>query len=115
MTIDTSGTYGTLSLIKDGSTYTPCVSWLNSEGTSNGVKYALLRDVDCGDAGKKELWDVQVVPAVKGNYVVGGETVYTEGRNGWTATEGGVSTGDCDAIIGYNTGRMDVLFLKSAK
>ncbi|MDE5613801.1 MAG: hypothetical protein K2I74_04030, partial [Treponemataceae bacterium] len=115
MTIDTSGTYGTLSLIKDGSTYTPCVSWLNSEGTSNGVKYALLRDVDCGDADKKELWDVQVVPAVKGNYVVGGETVYTEGRNGWTATEGGVSTGDCDAIIGYNTGRMDVLFLKSAK
>ena len=115
MTIDTSGTYGTLSLIKDGSTYTPCVSWLNSEGTSNGVKYALLRDVDCGDADKKELWDVQVVPAVKGNYVVGGETVYTEGNKGWSASEDGVNTKDCDAIIGYNTGRMDVLFLKSAK
>ncbi|MBD5428902.1 MAG: hypothetical protein HDR39_06205 [Treponema sp.] len=115
MTIDTSGTYGTLSLIKDGSTYTPCVSWLNSEGTSNGVKYALLRDVDCGDTGTKKLWDVQVVPAVKGNYVVGGETVYTEGNKGWTATEDTVPTKDCDAIIGYNTGRMDVLFLKSAK
>lgn len=125
--IDTSGTYGTLSLIKstsgDTTTYIPCVSWLNSEGTANGVKYAVLRDVDTGATkdGKvsngepevKSAWDTMIVPAVEGHFISGGEYVYVEGNPGsWSVTDG-VSTGECDAIIGYNTGRMDVLFLKS--
>lgn len=136
MTVDTSGTYGTLSLIRSGTgtyTYTPCVSWLNSEGTANGVKYAVLRTVDQGAAAtsaddgtvtlnelqETSLWDTMIVPAVKGNFVTGGEYIYTEGFNGWTANSSdvtdSVNTADCDAIIGYNTGRMDVLFLKSEK
>ncbi|MBR4449852.1 MAG: hypothetical protein IKS30_06580, partial [Treponema sp.] len=120
MKIDTSGTYGTLSLIRSGTgtyTYTPCVSWLNSEGTANGVKYALLRTVDIGGGETASRWDTMIVPAVSGNYVTGGEYIYTEGYNGWTANSANitdsVNTAKCDAIIGYNTGRMDVLFLKS--
>ena len=120
MTIDTSGTYGTLSLIRSGTdtySYTPCVSWLNSEGTANGVKYAILRSVDKGDNNIASLWDTMIVPAVKGNFVTGGEYIYTEGFNGWTENSAditdSVNTAECDAIIGYNTGRMDVLFLKS--
>ena len=117
MTIDSSGTYGTLSVMKTDSGYVPCVSWLNSEGTANGVKYALLRNVDTGDGNTESLWDVQIVPAVVdgGNhYVTGGELVYVEGKSGsWNATEDGVSMGDCDAVVGFNTGRMDVVFLKS--
>ena len=134
MTIDSSGTYGTLSVMNTGTTedpvYVPCVSWLNSEGTANGVKYALLRDVDTGSGSTESLWDVQIVPAVVdvdgGNhYVSGGELVYVEGKSGsWEAiedsgsgeaTEGSVSMGDCDAVVGFNTGRMDVVFLKSEK
>ena len=53
-----------------------------------------------------------IVPAVKGNYVTGGEYVYVEGNSGSWNTTDDVATGACDAIIGYNTGRMDVLFLK---
>lgn len=123
MTIDSSGTYGTLSVMNTGTTedpvYVPCVSWLNSEGTANGVKYALLRDVDTGSGSTESLWDVQIVPAVVdgGNhYVSGGELVYVEGKSGsWSATEDSVSMGDCDAVVGFNTGRMDVVFLKSEK
>lgn len=125
MVVDTSGTYGTLSLIRSGSsgsyTYTPCVSWLNSEGTANGVKYAVLRDVDTGASSGDEIetvsaWDTMIVPAVQGNYVSGGELVYVEGKSGsWSAAEDSVNTADCDAVVGYNTGRMDVLFLKTEK
>ena len=130
MTIDSSGTYGTLSVMNTGTAeepvYVPCVSWLNSEGTENGVKYALLRNVDIGvdvDTGAvktESRWDVQIVPAVKDHYVSGGELVYVEGKSGsWNATEDSdenkVSMGDCDAVVGFNTGRMDVVFLKSEK
>ncbi|SJZ75670.1 hypothetical protein SAMN02745152_01162, partial [Treponema berlinense] len=119
MTIDSSGTYGTLSVMKTDSGYVPCVSWLNSEGTANGVKYALLRDVDTGNGKTESLWDVQIVPAVVdgGNhYVSGGELVYVEGKSGsWSVKEDGVSMADCDSVVGFNTGRMDVVFLKSEK
>ncbi len=123
MTIDSSGTYGTLSVMNTGTAenpvYVPCVSWLNSEGTANGVKYAHLRDVDTGDGNTESLWDVQIVPAVVdgGNhYVTGGELVYVEGKSGsWNTTEDSVSMGDCDSVVGFNTGRMDVVFLKSEK
>ncbi len=120
MTIDSSGTYGTLSVMNTDSGYVPCVSWLNSEGTASGVKYALLRNVDTGDGNTESLWDVQIVPAVvssDGNhYVSGGELVYVEGKSGsWNATEDDVSMADCDSVVGFNTGRMDVVFLKSEK
>ena len=119
MTIDSSGTYGTLSVMNVNGSYVPCVSWLNSEGTENGVKYALLRDVDTGNGITKNLWDVQIVPAVVdggSHYVSGGELVYVEGKSGsWSVTEDGVSMADCDAVVGFNTGRMDVVFLKSEK
>lgn len=119
MTIDSSGTYGTLSVMNVNGSYVPCVSWLNSEGTANGVKYALLRNVDTGNENTESLWDVQIVPAVVdgGNhYVSGGELVYVEGKSGsWNATEDSVSMGDCDSVVGFNTGRMDVVFLKSEK
>ena len=128
MEIDSSGTYGTLSVMKTGTAeepvYVPCVSWLNSEGTENGVKYALLRDVDTGKEKPESLWDVQIVPAVKDHYVSGGELVYVEGKAaGWKVPndkgeivkEDGVSMADCDAVVGFNTGRMDVVFLKSEK
>ena len=101
-------------MIHSGTTYTPCVSFLNSEGTANGVKYSILRNVDTGN-GTSEVWDTMIVPAVSGNYVTGGEYIYTEGNSGSWNTTYEVATADCDAIIGYNTGRMDVLFLKSEK
>ena len=119
MVIETSGTYGTLSLMNNNGTYVPCVAFLNSEGTANGVKYSLLRNVDTGAAKPEKLWDTMVVPAVVsgGNhYVTGGELVYVEGKSGsWNVTDDGVNTADCDAIVGFNTGRMDVVFLKSEK
>ena len=120
--VDNSGTYATISVIKKDTTYVPCISWLNSEGTANGVKYALLRDVDIGvdvDTGAvktESRWDVQIVPAVKDHYVSGGELVYVEGKSGsWDSEEDNVSMADCDAVVGFNTGRMDVVFLKSEK
>lgn len=127
MVIETSGTYGTLSLMKDGTDYVPCVAFLNSEGTANGVKYSLLRDVDTGlrdedtgDAILEKLWDTMVVPAVvsggENHYITGGELVYVEGKSGlWDVENDGVDTAECDAIVGFNTGRMDVVFLKSEK
>ena len=124
MVIETSGTYGTLSLMKDDTNYVPCVAFLNSEGTANGVKYSLLRNVDTGD-GTKALWDTMIVPAVisggENHYITGGELVYVEGKSGsWSVTQdkdtvNEVNTADCDAIVGFNTGRMDVVFLKSEK
>lgn len=127
MMIDSAGTYATISLQKSGGDYIPCVAFLNSEGTENGVKYSVLRTVDLGgevdsdgkvgsNIKKAEYWDTMIVPAVSGNYVSGGEFIFVEGKSGsWNQSEGGVATGECDAIVGYNTGRMDVLFLKSKK
>ena len=124
MVIETSGTYGTLSLMNNNDTYVPCVAFLNSEGTANGVKYSLLRNVDTGllneDTGDttEALWDTMVVPAVvsggENHYITGGELVYVEGKSGlWDVEDDGVNTKECDAIVGFNTGRMDVVFLKS--
>ena len=119
MLIESSGTYGTLSIMKEGTGYVPCVAFLNSEGTANGVKYSILRNVDTGKEKPESRWDTMIVPAVisGGNhYVSGGELVYVEGKSGsWSTTDDGVEMADCDAVVGFNTGRMDVVFLKSKK
>jgi hypothetical protein len=66
-----------------------------------------------------------IVPAVisgdENHFITGGELVYVEGKSGsWSEiqnkdTVNEVNTADCDAIVGFNTGRMDVVFLKSEK
>ncbi|WP_407425167.1 beta strand repeat-containing protein [Treponema sp.] len=118
-TIDTTGTYPTLSLI--GTDNTPCVSYLNKAKTYNGIKYAVKRIVDSTES--SAVWDTEIIPAVvedsTNHYAVGGNLTYVEGnyQGKWSSSvsEDGVTVSDCDAAIGFQTDRMDVVFLKSEK
>lgn len=120
---DTTGTYGTISLLNGT---TPVVSYLNAEESETGVKFAILREVDKGNGVTENAFDAMVVPTVVGNNVVGENLVSVTANNGHWGTnvsEGGVDSGDTgsqtailmdkvDAVVGYQSTRFDVLFLK---
>ena len=110
-TIDKNGslTYGTISVVKHGNSYRPCVSYLNSEETDSAIKYATLITLD-----GEEVWDYHIVPAVKGRYAVSENTIQVAGNSGeWSETQDTVRLSDCSSLIGYLTEGMDVVFLKS--
>ena len=110
-TIDENGslTYGTISVVKHGDSYRPCVSYLNSEETDSAIKYATLITLD-----GEEVWDYHIVPAVKGRYAVSENTIQVAGNSGeWSVTQDTVLLSDCSSLIGYLTEGMDVVFLKS--
>lgn len=121
---DTTGTYGTISLLNGT---TPVVSYLNAEESETGVKYAILREVDKGNSIKENAFDAMVVPTVVGNNVVGENLVSVTANNGkWSASEGGTSSDDTgsqtaismtdvDSVVGYQSTRFDVVFLKKEK
>ncbi|MDY5123044.1 MAG: Ig-like domain-containing protein [Treponema sp.] len=117
-------TYGTLSLIREGSgtddnpyVYIPCVAFLNSEGTANGIKYAIRCSINKSDELTEDEWDVEIIPAVVESsvthYVSGGHLIYVEGNPGTWNSADTIDTSKCDSIVGFNSGRMDVVFLKS--
>lgn len=114
----TTGTYGSISTIynfesSDGS-YTPCVTYLNSEETENALKYAVRRKIDDGNDSYK--WDAIIMPATE-RYAVGGSRIYLGGKSSaWTTvTNDGVSVADCYSTVGYLSSGMDVVFLKVEK
>jgi len=110
-TIDENGslTYGTISVVKHGDSYRPCVSYLNSEETDSAIKYATLITLD-----GEEVWDYHIVPAVNGRNAVSENTIQVAGNSGeWSVTQDTVSLSDCSSLIGYLTEGMDVVFLKS--
>mgnify|MGYP002852688319 CR=1 FL=1 len=114
----TTGTYGSISVIynfesSDGS-YTPCVTYLNSEETENALKYAVRRKIDDGNDSYK--WDAIIMPATE-RYAVGGSRIYLGGKSSaWTTVSNdGVSVADCYSTVGYLSSGMDVVFLKSEK
>ena len=110
--IDRTGslTMSTLSLFGT----TPVVSYLNSESSEDGIKYAKRISLD-----GQYVWDYQVVPGVfVGNteYFVSSENyrVYVGSNPGtWNTTQDGIAMADCESFIGFkSTGRVDVVFLK---
>lgn len=123
---DTTGTYGTISLLNGT---TPVVSYLNAEESETGVKFAILREVDKGNGVTENAFDAMVVPTVVGNNVVGENLVSVTANNGHWGTnvsEGGVDSGDTgsqtaismtdvDSVVGYQSTRFDVVFLKKEK
>jgi hypothetical protein len=110
--IDTNGslTMSTLSLYGNS----PVVTYLNSESSEDGVKYA--KKVTLAD--DTSVWDYSVIPAV----VAGGTEYYVSPNNyrvyvganagDWRATQDSVSMANCEAFVGYKTSRIDVVFLK---
>ncbi|MCR5172585.1 MAG: hypothetical protein K6B73_06955, partial [Treponema sp.] len=117
-TDSTTGTYGSISTIynfesSDGS-YTPCVTYLNSEETADAIKYAVRRVIDDGSGSYS--WDAIILPATD-RYAVGGSRIYLGGKssNWTTVTNDGVSVADCYATVGYLSSGMDVVFLKQGK
>jgi len=117
----TTGTYGSISVIynfesSDGS-YTPCVTYLNSEETENALKYAVRRKIDNGKTGAEAYtWDSIIMPATE-RYAVGGSKIYLGGKtSAWTTVlNDGVSVADCYSTVGYLSTGMDVVFLKVEK
>lgn len=98
----------------------PCIGYYTGSKTYNGVGFAKRRLCDNGE-NSSEKWDCEIVPAsgnTSSKFTVG-NTVYVEGNNNtWqnsTVTEDGVKMKDCDAVLGFQTKSMDVVFLKSAK
>ncbi|MBQ0051282.1 MAG: hypothetical protein KBT11_04355, partial [Treponema sp.] len=110
---NTTGTYGTLSLINGSQ---PAVAYLNAEESETGIKYALRKEFKFEDDAASSVWDVMVVPVTEGYNPVGENLISCESNNGnWTATEDSVAMKDVTSVIGYQTTRMDVAFLKSEK
>lgn len=116
--LPTNGSNITLSLMDSDNK--PCIGYYTGSKTYNGVGFAKRRLCDNGE-NSSEKWDCEIVPAsgnTSSKFTVG-NTVYVEGNNNtWqnsTVTEDGVKMKDCDAVLGFQTKSMDVVFLKSAK
>jgi hypothetical protein len=116
VTIDTSGslTQSTLSFVRNAATGatsdTPCITYLNSESSEDGLKYAFWDTAN-------SRWDFEVIPAVYSGatsyFVSPGNRVYVAGNPGtWTETQGGVSMASCDAVVSFKSTRVDVVFHK---
>lgn len=121
--VDATGSYATVSVYNSGTTaapvYVPCISWLNSEDSEGSVKYSILHNVDVidndGNVSSSIEWDTEIIPDSGTHYAQGSSIVYVEGNRTkeWAVTNDSVPMAECDAAVGFNTGRMDVVFLKS--
>jgi hypothetical protein len=124
--IDTTGAlqYGELSVIENGTTYTPCVTYLNSAGTASGIKYAVRRKVTINGT-TSDVWDYQILPSLgTGHYAVAENRVCLEARKaGWTGTtttvlnNGGATAtatpATVDAVVAFKSKQYETAYLKS--
>ncbi len=110
---NTTGTYGTLSLINGTQ---PAAAYLNAEESDTGIKYAIRKSLALEDKTSSDVWDVMVVPVTEGYNPVGENLISCEANNGrWSVTEDSVVMNTVTSVVAYQSTRFDVSFLKSEK
>lgn len=97
--IDETGSldYGEISIIETTakSTGTPCMTYMNSAGTAQAVKYAYRTSVPSYSSGStastslSDNWDYMILPSLgSGHYAVAENQISLEARkSGWTGTD----------------------------
>ena len=134
--IDETGSmdYGSLSVIESGTgttkTCIPCVSYLNSAGTAQAVKYAVRSSAPSYSAAStasdtlSEDWDFMILPSLgNGHYAVKENQVSLEARKtGWigkddTLRNGGAQTtatpATVQAAIAFKSTQFETAYLKT--
>ena len=119
--IDTNGTlaYGSISVIENGTTVVPTVTYLNVANTEDCIKYA-YRTAAAGTAGE---WDYLIVPSKgSGHFAKAENKISLESKKkDWTSedttvlTNGGraASPATVDSVIGFNSKQFETAYLKS--
>ncbi|MCR5187365.1 MAG: hypothetical protein K6C97_00410, partial [Treponema sp.] len=131
--VDETGSlsYGSISVIYNGTTYVPAMTWLNKANTANAVKYAYRTKAPAGDT-EDGVWDFMIIPALgNGHYAIKENKISLESRNNWTletttvlqnqlvATASGGSPATAtpasvDSVIAYKTSSaFETAYLKS--
>ena len=98
--IDETGalSYGSISVVFDGTTYVPAMTYLNKANTANGVKYAYRTKAPDGDAVHKDRWDFMIIPALgNGHYALNENKISIEANNNWTQAKWTQATADTNA------------------
>lgn len=130
--IDETGSmdYGTLSVIETATTRIPCVTYLNSAGTAQAVKYAVRSSAPAYDEDStasdtlSEDWDFMILPSLgSGHYAVKENQVSLEARKtGWIGTgdtlrNGGAQTTatpeTVQAAIAFKSTQFETAYLKT--
>ena len=130
--IDETGSmdYGTLSVIETATDRIPCVTYLNSAGTAQAVKYAVRSSTPAYDEDStasdtlSEDWDFMILPSLgSGHYAVKENQVSLEARKtGWTGTDntlqngGGQATATpatVQAAIAFKSTQFETAYLKT--
>ena len=120
--IDTNGTlaYGSISVIENGTTVVPTVTYLNVANTEDCIKYA-YRTAAAGTAGE---WDYLIVPSKgSGHFAIAENKISLESKKaGWSSgttdtilTNGGTTAtpATVDSVIGFKSKRFETAYLKS--
>ena len=88
--IDDTGSlaYGSISVVYNGTSYVPTMTWLNKANTANSVKYARRTQAVTADtASSKGSWDFMIIPALgTGHYALKECKISIESTNNWTDT-----------------------------
>jgi hypothetical protein len=132
--IDETGSmdYGTLSVIETATTRIPCVTYLNSAGTAQAVKYAVRSSAPSYSAstntstttGLSENWDFMILPSLgSGHYAVKENQVSLEARKtGWTGDSDTLQNGGeqatatpltVQAAIAFKSTQFETAYLKT--
>jgi hypothetical protein len=130
--IDETGSmdYGTLSVIETATSRIPCVTYLNSAGTAQAVKYAVRSSAPAYDEDStasdtlSEDWDFMILPSLgSGHYAVKENQVSLEARktdwtgNGDTLQNGGgqatATPATVQAAIAFKSTQFETAYLKT--
>ena len=101
--VDENGSlsYGSISVVYDGSTYVPAMTYLNKANTANGVKYAYRTVAPAiGADGNVTTadWDFMIIPALgSGHYALKENKISLESSNNWKSTVATVLQNQLDA------------------
>lgn len=85
--VDENGSlsYGSISVVYDGESYVPTMTYLNKANTANAVKYAYRTAAPASSSSAS--WDFMVIPALgNGHYALKENKISLESSNNWTST-----------------------------
>ncbi|MBR4321495.1 hypothetical protein [Treponema sp.] len=119
--VDENGSlsYGSISVVYDGSSYVPTMTYLNKANTANGVKYAARTVAPAATDASSGVWDFMIIPALgNGHYALKENKISLESSNNWTSTTATVlqnqldttqpstaTPATVDSVIAYKTSK----------
>ncbi len=135
--VDETGSldYGNVSIIETGTKEhkisIPCMTYMNSAGTAQSVKYAVRKTAPTYDSSissqnsLSDTWDYMIVPSMgTGHYAVSENQISIEGRKiDWknnttnTLNNGGTAAtpATVDSVIAFKSKQFETAYLKSEK